>query len=208
MALGAPVGAQVITPNPNLPVVYPEGVYRTPNEIFAAYNGPGLAIVLTNVDLRAFAGGGRANSGPNEIETYNSEMVGLVNVNGGPFVNAQATGPTMTETFGKVGNVTGTFNTEMLSLNLSGTSPFGPFMIRESPTLASLGQTKITDIGGGLFRIDSFFDVFTELSIDGGATWLPDSAGPAHVVLVPTPEPSVCAFAGLALAGLILRRRR
>jgi hypothetical protein len=46
-------------------------------------------------------------------------------------------------------------------------------MIRESPTLPSLGQTSITDLGGGLYQIDSFFDVFTELSIDGGNTWLP-----------------------------------
>src|SRR5262249_24809330 len=106
---------------------------------------------------------------------------------------------------GKVGNTTGTFNTEMLQLNLNGNSPFGPFMIRESPTLASVGQTSVTDIGGGMYRIDSFFDVFTELSVDGGASWIPSDSS-SHVVLMPEP----CTFALGALAGglLVLRRRR
>ena len=59
-----------------------------------------------------------------------------------------------------------TFDTEMLQVDLSGGSLPGGVMIRESPTLASLGSTKLTDQGGGNFRIDSFFDVFTELPPD------------------------------------------
>ncbi len=197
LVLAAPARAQVVTSNPGLPVTYPDGVYRTPDQVHADFHGPGLAIVLTNIEHRPFAPAQVHTNGPNEQEDFNSEMVGMVNVNGGPFQPAQGTGPVTTEVFGKAGNTTGTFNTEMLALNLSGTSPFGPFMIRESPTLASTGQTSITDLGGGLYRIDSFFDVFTELSIDGGNTWMP-SDGPAHVVLTPTPEPSVCVLAGVA----------
>jgi hypothetical protein len=56
----------------------------------------------------------------------------------------------------------------------------GGLMIRESPSLASSGQTTITDLGGGQFKIDSFFDVFTELSLDGGQSWHP-SNGSMHV---------------------------
>jgi hypothetical protein len=48
----------------------------------------------------------------------------------------------------------------------------GTVEIRESPAIASEGQTIITDIGGGLYHIDSFFDVFTELSVDGGQSWI------------------------------------
>ena len=74
-----------------------------------------------------------------------------------------ANGRVQTVAYGKgPTNVTGTFQTEMLGMSLIGT---GGVMIRESPTLQSLGQTKITDIGGGLYHIDSFFDVFTELSL-------------------------------------------
>jgi hypothetical protein len=198
---------QIITPDPNIPPLYPSGVYRSPDTVFATYGGAGLSIVLTDVEIRVLS---RSYSfaGPNEIEDLTVSVPGKVSVNGSPAQPANGSGPSTWVAFGKAGNTTGTFNTEMLSMNLSGTSPFGPFMIRESPTLASLGQTSITDIGGGLYRIDSFFDVFTELSIDGGQTWMPDTSGPARVDLMPVPEPSLCAFAGLAIAALVSRRRR
>jgi hypothetical protein len=60
------------------------------------------------------------------------------------------------------------FDTEMLQLDLNAG---GCVLIRESPTKASTGKTAITDLGGGMFRVDSFFDVFTELSTDCGQTW-------------------------------------
>jgi len=65
------------------------------------------------------------------------------------------------------------FNTELLSLSLSGGGL--PAMIRESPTLPSNGGIDQRDLGGGLYRLDSFFDVFTELSLDGGQSWFPTS---------------------------------
>ena len=64
------------------------------------------------------------------------------------------------------------FDTEMLQLDISGGGLLGGVMIRESPTLQSLGQTTVKPVSGG-FMINSFFDVFTELSVDGGATWTP-----------------------------------
>ena len=72
----------------------------------------------------------------------------------------------------------------MIQLDLSGGSLPPGVMIRESPTLASTGQTMLTDQGGGNFRIDSFFDVFTELSLDGGQSWTP-SNGSSHTTVVP-----------------------
>lgn len=74
------------------------------------------------------------------------------------------------------------FDTEMLSLNLSGgTLPPG-ILVRESPSRASVGHTDDTSLGGGLFKIDSFFDIFVELSLDGGQTWVP-SLQPTRLLL-------------------------
>jgi hypothetical protein len=104
---------------------------------------------------------------------------------------------------------TGTFDTEMLSLSLTGiTTGFTPtpVSIRESPTLASSGMTTVTDLGGGSYRIDSFFDIFTELSLDGGATWTPSTAS-THFDLVDTTVPLPAAtwlfLSGLAALGVV-----
>jgi hypothetical protein len=74
-------------------------------------------------------------------------------------------------------------------------------MIRESPTLASTGQTSIADLGGGLYRIDSFFDIFTELSVDGGSTWMPATSS-VRMDLKMVPEPSSAALLLLGMVGL------
>ncbi len=79
--------------------------------------------------------------------------------------------------------------------------------LRESPTLASTAQIVRRDIPGGEYRIASFFDVFTEMSIDGGATWTPANSSLQFISVVP--EPTGLALVGIAMfAGGISRRRR
>jgi hypothetical protein len=98
------------------------------------------------------------------------------------------------------------YDTELLSLSIDGVYPnFGPFMIRESPTLASQGHYSVEALASGQFRIDSFFDVFTELSLDGGQTWTPSQSA-SHLQLVP--EPSATALLGLVCPLILCRRRR
>ena len=68
------------------------------------------------------------------------------------------------------------FDTEILQLDLTA----GGLLLRESPTLHSTGQTTVRShlsLIGGLFDLDymisRFSDVFTEISMDGGTSWIP-----------------------------------
>lgn len=74
---------------------------------------------------------------------------------------------------------------EMLALSL--VSTVNPSVrVRESPTLASVGSMTLTSDGsGGAGTFDSFFDIFTELSFDDGASWVPQQS--EHLVSTQTP---------------------
>lgn len=99
---------------------------------------------------------------------------------------------------------TRTFDTEMLQLDLMGLPP--GMMIRESPTRASTGRTSLQGLPTPGYHIDSFFDVFTELSLDGGQSWLP-ADGPLHMASTPEPSSLVMLGMGALLLGFLARRR-
>jgi hypothetical protein len=86
-------------------------------------------------------------------------------------------------------------------------------MIRESPTLASLGRREMDHVGGGGgggggYQVDSFFDVYTELSIDGGLTWMP-AASAMHMVGAPEPGTLVLLItAGIGMFLFAWRRKK
>jgi hypothetical protein len=73
------------------------------------------------------------------------------------------------------------YDTEMLQLDISGGSLPPGMLLRESPTLASTGKTAISPTVGGGYIIDSFFDVFTELSMNGGQTWQSSTGAPPRM---------------------------
>jgi hypothetical protein len=229
-ALGLTVQAHpggLDTPSPDIPPVIVPGVYLSPNNVHALYSGPGLQIVLSMAEHQPFAAlpPRYENCQPgslvcDEHHQFQSTLDALVSVNGSPNQPINMNGPVQTVAYLKgPTDTTGTFDTEMLAMNLVGNTPLGLVMIRESPTQASTGVTSIIDLSGpgppGPYHIDSFFDVFTELSLDGGMTWIPNSApnpyGPAgstHVILG-IPEPSSVVLAALALIGAAgIGRRR
>jgi hypothetical protein len=169
--------------------------------------GGGLTITMDTALLRFLAPVNVVPSGPNE----NASFAGNLDVLGDviPLANdlaSSSSGIGTMVTLGKAGNVTGTFPTEMLSLDLSGATPLGPFLLRESPALASIGQVAIADLGGGSYRIDSFFDVFMEVSIDNGVNWIPNSNGSSRFTLVPEAGSALCTL--LTGGFLLLGRRR
>jgi hypothetical protein len=62
------------------------------------------------------------------------------------------------------------YDAELVELSAAhGTLPPG-CMIRESPTQVSIGKVSCTDVSWG-YVCDSFFDVFTDVSLDGGQSW-------------------------------------
>jgi hypothetical protein len=92
------------------------------------------------------------------------------------------------------------------SLVMSGGDLPPGMILRESPTLDSTGTETVTDLGKGQFQISSFFDVFTELSLDGGQTWTPAS-GPLELTLTSVPEPASVGFV-IFIAAVARGRRR
>jgi hypothetical protein len=212
------------TPSPDLPPVIVPGVYLSPNDVHAKYSGPALEIVLSMVEHQPFAAlpPRYENCQPgslicDEHHQFNSTLEVQVSVNGGPAQGMTMNGPVTTVAYLKgPASPTGSFDTEMLSMNLLGTFMGNPVMIRESPSRPSLGKTSIEDVGpagppDGPYHIDSFFDVFTELSLDGGQTWIP-KAGPraTRVYLGGVPEPASISLFAIALMGFasFVRRRK
>lgn len=219
-ACGTDVCGGVMGVNTNSPTLPPNtGSYMTAAQVHTTYPGvdlteaqhtPNLALPVTIT----FALG-------NEMETFQSTFTGLVN----GVTPVQLQGPVSVTIFGRTSNTeTGTFNTQMTQLDLGS----GPIRIRlesEDNTLVnpppSTGKTTITPIGAGQFHIDSFFDVFTELSLDGGATWAPQNPNAPQtdpsggtttgtIVTLQTPEPASVTLVGIgaAMMGAFAWRRR
>ncbi len=205
--------AELVTGDPSLPPT--GGEYISPSEYGPEFYGGTLEIVLQDIVYQALATPPPAQTpvGPNEQEDFQSTLTATANIKflGSPLgpVPFALSGPATWMAYNKVGNTTGTFAVEIISMSLSGmvdVPVLGPtqIILRENPNLASMGETTITDIGGGLYHIDSFFDVFAEASPDGGNSWIA-AEDSVHIVLVPEP-----ATLGLFLVGglAILRRKR
>lgn len=97
------------------------------------------------------------------------------------------------------------FSIEMLSMDLvGGTLPPG-MMLRESPTRGSGGRLSMDAAPGG-FIVDSFFDIWTELSIDGGQSWIP-ADNSLRMVSIPAPSVVTPLAMTAVLAGRSRRRR-
>jgi len=184
------VDSGIATPQAELPPS--DGVYRSPDQIHVEFSGPELDIILEDVAHRRFAQVERQTAGADEIETFASTLTAIANIGSsgldGVRMPVTLSGLVTTVVRGKAGATTGSWDTEMVSMSLSGSIAGGPtVLVRENPQLASSGRTTITDLGGGMFNVDSFFDVFTEISVDGGVNWTPAQSA-TRVELVPPRE--------------------
>ncbi len=132
----------------------------------------------------------------------------VISVDGGPFESQTNIGEMITRlTRTPNGGTTGSWDTEILSMSLSGNVHDIPVEYRLRLTQPSPGETKLTDLGGGEFQVDSFFDVFTEISVDGGL-WQPQANPGRIVTTLITPEPTSMALMLIGLGALSLSRRK
>jgi hypothetical protein len=195
--IDVPSWAGVDGPSSDLP---PEGVYIGPSGLMVyssieiILEGPRLYPDTSDVI--------RESDGDDELETFDCLLTAMETDQELGWL--LLTGPVQTRTTDRGLSTTGTFATEIVSMSLSGSSTIGTIKIRQDPERASYGSTEITDLGGGLYHIDSFFDVFTELSVDGGSNWI-DSGNSTRMFL--TPEPATLALFGLGALALLRKRR-
>ncbi|MBI1803007.1 MAG: T9SS type A sorting domain-containing protein [Ignavibacteriae bacterium] len=184
-------GQSLTQPSPNLPP--PPGTYISPqlyHQLYAA------GIVIKDVSHSKFTQSQPPPPpGGTQIHAFNSQVNMQVSLDGGNTYNpmmapASVVVQVSSNPAQDIGN-TRAFDTEMLQLNISGGSLPPGVMVRESPTLQSLGKTHVTFEDATHYKIDSFFDIFTELSVDGGATWMPATNGSAHMALQGDPKPPI-----------------
>jgi hypothetical protein len=160
----------------------------------SAYTGATLYSVGSNTVTNAVLSGFTPCTAPPVSGMATINFTGILTGDlsmGGPPAHFQApVSGSMKVTFNNLTGSTRTFDTEMLQLDISGGNLPAGVQLRESPTLMSTGQTKITTVTGG-FHIDSFFDVFTELSTNSGSSWTPDPTA-RHIAAVQSTDANAC----------------
>jgi hypothetical protein len=82
----------------------------------------------------------------------------------------------------------------------------GPVLLRVGHTETSKGELlqRFVPADPPTIQCDSFFDIWVDMSLDGGLTWIPGDGGPTRASGLPEPT----ALAVLPLAGAALGRRR
>lgn len=91
-----------------------------------------------------------------------------------------------------------------IPLDVGGVSYNVPILLRQTPGTSAMGYGRMD--GPEHYRIDSFFDVFVELSVDDGNSWIP-SQRPANIRTTPDGA-STLGLTLAALAFLLGVRRR
>jgi hypothetical protein len=203
-----PVGSPI--PPPPISWLRPTNSFPTPgssyNSIVNTVVNSGTTNVLddtvnftvgaTLLYIRDISLGNLGNSaslpGAGGSTTYNGPSSALnlqISPDGLNYYPGVLSGPTTIKVYntnGVTGGIT-VYSTQIIGMTNSGAWVGGAISLRESPTKASLGKHTVGPDPRG-YRVSSFFDVFLELSTDGGATWNPANRS---IRLLPSLPPAV-----------------
>ena len=104
---------------------------------------------------------------------------------------------------------TGTWSAEIDSLSLTASVQGGTLTVGLQTTPSSTGMVSVEPVAGqdGLFRIDSFFDVFVDLTFDQGLGGPPLHADRGPILVALAPEPASFALLIGPILGLAAVRR-
>ena len=194
--------ADLIEPVPLVPPA--NGVYALPDTCVSV-------VCLENIALSNFDVTRMEIVGGNELTVSNVSLTAnaFQNVSGmpGTFISPLVLNGQVDITYFDKSTVNelGTFNTQVTSLDLTGVLNGHTLNAILNPADTSTGQTTVTAITSQppTIKVSSFFDVFAELSIDGG-TFVP---GPERVAdLTTTPEPAYYGTIGILLAAIVTLR--
>jgi hypothetical protein len=198
--------AAIISSTPTLPPLGVPFIAPTGVGCFGALNVcvTSGAISFTSVDPSTFDVNGQHITGD---ATYQ----GLITMSG-QTTPLTLTGPITMGVEGRTFDTQlGSWNTDLDGLSLSGMVLGHMLTLKLDPSNESTGMASVELIGGGdqdqpLYRIDSFFDVFVDLTLDSIPP-LHTTRGPIHLTLAAEPA-SLALLAGPILGLAAVRRRR
>lgn len=184
------------------PVAAPRSVLPMPNGQFistnygsafpgAWYQGYTNGVVIKELRQKLFTNWWEAPTfGQKQTNTFGSQLDFQYSSDGGAHFTPMRA-PVMTTV--KLNNVRGfmgrsTYETEVTQFDITGGDLPAGVRIRESPTKASIGGNSSLAGGGGGgagggAAINSFFDIYTEISTDNGVSWAAATNGLAHMEL-------------------------
>lgn len=207
VAAVAPARAFVVSDTPTLPLL---GVPYVTSNNDACFPVAGVCVSGGSFTFTApvssifSATGQEITSGA----LYTGTLTDLSHV---PIQPVQLSGTVEQEVLGRTSaNQIGTWTVDLVSLSLSGPVLGHTLTLALDPAHESTGTTSITPIGPSGrdgFRIDSFFDVFVELSLDTVPS-LSTTREITAVAVPAVPEPSSLAAIAGALAMLLAIGRR
>lgn len=195
--------ADIVEPIPELPPT--AGGYTLPTLCVNI-------VCLENATISDFHITSSSISGGNELVDTTALLTANVfaNVSGipGAFLGMLSTTGTANFTdftfFGRTSSgELGTFNAQIDDFNFAGTFLMNTFDVKQNPTMASTGSATLSKLASGLYDVSSSFDIYAELSVNGG----PFAPGPERTASLGTPEPSSWALL-ITVVGLFAWKMR